>query len=118
MVLTLLLAGLAAAGCQNQVDKLTPSQFQYNRYAQHVTGAHYPNFIFDGGADSARQISSEDFGRYEWPGGAQAQTYVSGGEQISYREYFYDDQYVNSSGQPRVRFHRQIRGYRVGQQYR
>lgn len=116
-MLTILIL-VALAGCQNQDDKLDPSRFQYNRYAQHLTGAHYPNFMFDGDAYSARQVSSEDFGRYEWPGGAQTQTYVSEGEQISYREYFYDDQYVSSNNQPRVNFHRRIQGYRTGRQYR
>lgn len=109
---------VAVTGCQNQADKSASDRFQYNKYARHVSGAYYPNFIFDADADTVRQVSSEDFGRYEWPGGAQTRTYVSQGEQISYREYFYDDQYVNSSSEPQVRFRRRIQGYRVGRQYR
>ena len=116
-MLTILIV-VAMTGCQNQDKKNDSSQFRYNRYAQHLTGSHYLNFIFDGYVPTTRQVSSEDFGRYEWPGSAQTQTYVSDGEQISYREYFYDDQYVSSRSEPRVRFHRRIQGYRTGQQYR
>ena len=63
-------------------------------------------------------MTSEQFGRYDWPMALAPQGYVDAGESITYREYLYSDQYITGNNNPRTHYHLRLQGYRVGAKIR
>jgi hypothetical protein len=80
---------------------------------------HNPNLIFDQPSPpkpSQRYagVPSDQFYRSDWPLADVPSGYADQGEQVVYREYRYDNQYISPDNCPRQFFSRQIQGYRVG----
>ena len=93
------------------------SPFCYNHYEYSV--AKNPLFFFDHPQYAKNDgLSSERFGRYDWPTAQSPQDYINLGESITYREYQYSDQYISGDNVPRMRYHRRINGYRYGEKIR
>ena len=91
-----------------------------NHYPQNTTYLHNPKFIFDMPKISHRRnhISSEQFKRNPWPVSPEAYSYISDGDSITYRQYYFSDQYVNDSGKARDRYHLRSRSYRSANMFR
>lgn len=90
-------------------------------YSSHeYTVAKNPLFFFDHPkyVNTDGHVSSEWFGRYDWPTSQSPQGYINLGESITYREYQYSDQYISGDNVPRMRYHRRIDGYRYGEKIR
>jgi hypothetical protein len=105
---------ISICGCQT-CNKNTPPRRSYNCLDQ-IQHKGNPALIFDMPIFAHRQptVSAEQFQRSEWPVSRQATGYVNYGEIISYSEYRYDDQSIDSNNKPRQNFHRRLNGYRYG----
>ena len=123
VVLILLNGGIiivTICGCSsyNAWNNDTELPFRYNRHE--YTVAKNPLFFFDHPkyVNTDGHVSSEWFGRYDWPTSQSPQGYINLGESITYREYQYSDQYISGDNVPRMRYHRRIDGYRYGEKIR
>ena len=105
---------LSIFGCQTCSKKTAPRKTYICVEQKQQRGN--PSLIFDMPifAHRKRTVSAEDFRRSEWPVSSMAVGHVSHGEEISYREYRYDDQWLGGNSKPHQNFHRRLRGYRSG----
>ncbi len=122
-VLTLL-SGLiiivTICGCSSYNSRHNNSDPLWRNGPYEYTVAKNPLFFFDHPkyAYTDGYVSSERFGRYDWPTSKSPQGYINLGESITYREYQYSDQYISGDNVPRMRYHRRIDSYRYGEKIR
>jgi len=120
LLLNMILYVLNLCGCISYQSKATEPRHPWGKTRLHSDLSRNPLLFFDRPAETnaAGFVSSEQYGRYDWPLARAPQGYVNLGESITYREYYISDQYISADNTPRLYFHRRIDGYRYGSKVR